>query len=244
MSASGSAASEPSRRRGRPRKDDPQITERQVLLLARKAFAEKGYDGVSVRDLNKELGVSHNLLHRRFGSKYELWQATVDDAFAEFLAALDPVLDAIEPGSPLESFREFIVAFIEFSAAQPELWRMMMFEGSTGGPRFDYVWERYVRPFGRRMRAAAGRLTGAERFLELPQATTFFLLAHGATAAQSSRATAMRISNEDPTDPVVLRRHADVVADLLLGIDPLVRLRATPKPSRRRGRARRPTEEQ
>lgn len=223
----------PARRRGRPKATEAQITESQVLAIALAAFATKGYDGTSVRDLNKDLGVSHNLIHRRFGSKMDLWQATVDRAFGEFTDEMTAVLDRIEPGQPLDAFREFIVAFVEVSARRPELWRMMMIEGAIDGPRLDYIWERHVRPFGRRMRTVISSLDGGERYTRLPQSTMFFLLAHGATAGASHRPTAMRFDHEDPTDPTVLRRHAEIVADLLLGADPL---RHASAPPRRRAR--------
>lgn len=210
------------RRRGRPRATDVQLSEEQVLDLALDAFASKGYDGMSVRDLNKELGVSHNLVHRRFGSKLDLWKATIDRAFTQFATRMNAVLDRIEPGQPLDAFREFIVEFIEASADRPELWRVMMMEGAVEGPRLDYVWERHVIPFGRRMRAVVDSLEGSERYTRVPPSTMFFLLAHGATAGASHRPTAMRLDHEDPTDPAVLRRHANIVADLLLGADPLV----------------------
>lgn len=229
-------AGERVRRRGRPRASDVQITEEQVLDAALEAFAEKGYDGMSVRDLNKVLGVSHNLVHRRFGSKADLWEATIDRAFGQFVDDMHPVLDTIAPGQPLTAFREFIVAFIETSARRPALWRAMMLEGSTEGPRLDYVWERHVRPFGRRMRAVLATLEGNERYTRLPQSTLFFLLAHGATAGPSHRPTALRLDHADPTDPAVLRQHANVVADLLLGVDPLERLDAAVPPRARRRR--------
>ncbi len=230
---SAGGESVPPRRRGRPKATDAQLSEEEVLDLALDAFAAKGYDGMSVRDLNKDLGVSHNLVHRRFGSKLDLWKATVDRAFTQFSDRLNAVLDSIEPGQPLDAFREFIVTFIEVSAERPELWRVMMMEGAIEGPRLDWLWERHVRPFGRRMRSVVGALEGGERYTRTPQSTMFFLLAHGATAGASHRPTAMRLDHEDPTDPDVLRRHANVVADLLLGVDPLIRLGHAPRPSRR-----------
>ena len=53
---------------------------------ALRAFATHGYDGVSVNALSRELGVSHNLLHQRFGSKLALWHAAVDWGFGEWRA--------------------------------------------------------------------------------------------------------------------------------------------------------------
>src|SRR5260370_17519281 len=59
-------------RRGRPRAEDSPASSDEILLAALRAFATHGYDGTSVRELNQQLGVSHNLLNRRFGSKEQL----------------------------------------------------------------------------------------------------------------------------------------------------------------------------
>ena len=52
-----------------------------MLEAALVSFAELGYEGTSVRDLCRQLGVSHNLIHQRFGSKDDLWYAAVDHGF-------------------------------------------------------------------------------------------------------------------------------------------------------------------
>ncbi|MEA2471907.1 MAG: TetR/AcrR family transcriptional regulator, partial [Thermoleophilaceae bacterium] len=62
-------ATTPDRQRmGRPRTEDAPASTEQILDTAFRAFATHGYDGVSVRTLNRELGVSHNLIHQRFRS--------------------------------------------------------------------------------------------------------------------------------------------------------------------------------
>jgi transposase len=51
--------------RGRPRlRDDDEI-----LRAALHAFAEHGYDGMSLRTLNAEMGLSRGTINQRFGSK-------------------------------------------------------------------------------------------------------------------------------------------------------------------------------
>src|SRR6267378_3883865 len=54
------------KRTGRPKAQDAPVTVEQILDAAFRAFATYGYDGVAVRTLNRELGVSHNLIHHRF----------------------------------------------------------------------------------------------------------------------------------------------------------------------------------
>src|SRR2546427_4411467 len=133
------------RPRGRPRADASPASGDEILLAALRSFADRGYDGTSVRELNQALGVSHNLINRRFGSKARLWRAAVDRWFGELVQAL-PSPNADGAGDPLDRLREFVVTFIEVNARRPELARLMNVEASLGGPRLDYVFERYIAP--------------------------------------------------------------------------------------------------
>src|SRR5271170_6620732 len=73
-----------SRRRGRPRADAVHaIPEARVLDLAFQNFARRGYEGTTLRALAKQLGVSHNLLNVRFGTKSSLWRRAVDARIAQ-----------------------------------------------------------------------------------------------------------------------------------------------------------------
>lgn len=44
-----------------------------ILDAAEKLFAERGYSGISVRDIGREADVSHALVHRYLGSKREIY---------------------------------------------------------------------------------------------------------------------------------------------------------------------------
>lgn len=54
-----------------PRGDSEQ-TKAEILAAARRLFAEHGILGVSVRDVAKEAGVTHGLVHHYFGTKEQL----------------------------------------------------------------------------------------------------------------------------------------------------------------------------
>ena len=43
---------------------------------------------MSVRELTRQLGVSHNLVHHYFRSKADLWRAAIDHAFGTVSAEL------------------------------------------------------------------------------------------------------------------------------------------------------------
>jgi AcrR family transcriptional regulator len=67
------------RRPGRPARTDlPAAAADACLDRALEAFAERGFEGASIREIAAASGVSHGLLNVRFGSKMGLWIAAVD----------------------------------------------------------------------------------------------------------------------------------------------------------------------
>src|SRR3954465_14509079 len=69
-------ASKPQRRTGR--RPGPNQTRAAILDAARAAFAERGYDGVSVRAVARDAGVDPALVHRFYGAKEALFIAAVE----------------------------------------------------------------------------------------------------------------------------------------------------------------------
>jgi TetR/AcrR family transcriptional regulator len=204
------------RRKGRPRADKSPATSDEILLVALRSFADRGYDGTSVRELNPALGVSHNLINRRFGSKERLWRAVVDRWFGELVDVLAPSAILAGFGDPLELLREFVVTFIEVNARRPEMARLMNVEASLGGPRLDYIFERFVTPCLLPAANLATKLQAEGKMRPAPGGTLFFLIAHGATAPTAHRPLAALLGIADPTDPATVRIHARAVAELLI----------------------------
>ena len=57
-------------------------TRSAILASALRAFARHGYDGVGVRDIARDAGVTAMLINRYFGSKEQLFAEVVEAAFA------------------------------------------------------------------------------------------------------------------------------------------------------------------
>ena len=72
------------------RKYDAAATKDALLVAARRVFAERGFDRTTVRDIATLAGVNQALLFRYFGSKEKLFQAVMNHAGREQLAATHP----------------------------------------------------------------------------------------------------------------------------------------------------------
>src|SRR5256885_622978 len=80
------------------RRPGNQDTREAIVEAARKAFAERGYDRASIRAIATSAGVDPALVHHYFGTKDELFLATVNAPIdpATILPA-EPVVAAIPP---------------------------------------------------------------------------------------------------------------------------------------------------
>jgi AcrR family transcriptional regulator len=212
MSTSGGA-----RRRapGRPPATGDAVPAETILDAALQAFATHGYDGVSVRTLNRELGVSHSLINQRFGSKQGLWRAAVDHGFGQITRDLAGVFDPTIT-DPLEQLRRWIRRFLQLSAQHPELVGLMNIEGRQNTARLAYLYDTYVQPSMARVAPLLDHLAETGRIRRVPLRTFHFLVVHGGAASHTLIALAEHF---DPTAPLEARevdRHAALVADLVI----------------------------
>ncbi len=74
-------------RRGRPGYD-----RESLLRVAVKVFNERGYDGTSMDDLSKRLGITKSAIYYHVSSKDELLQLAVDHALDGLFAAADEAM--------------------------------------------------------------------------------------------------------------------------------------------------------
>jgi AcrR family transcriptional regulator len=200
---------------GRPPALKSPAPREEILAAALRAFATHGYEGVSVRMLNRELGVSHSLINGRFGSKEELWYATVDWAIQPLVARLASAFDPTIT-DPLEQLRIAIRTFLLHSAEHPDVLALMNIEARQDTERLAYIYETYIEamlaPIGRLLDHLADQ--GRTRPISLR--TVHFLIAHGGAAPFTLAPLARHFDPGDPLDPEAVADHAEFVANLMV----------------------------
>jgi AcrR family transcriptional regulator len=203
------------RPRGRPTADEaPAATDEAILDAALGAFAEHGFAATSVRELARGLGVSHNLVPQRFGSKERLWYAAVDHGFA---ALAEAARFEIAAGDEFETIRRLIIGFVEATATRPALLQIINQEATHPGPRLHHLYERYIGPTTRSVENALECLYRDGRARRVPTAAFYFLLTHGAAGPLAMSALAGHFGPPvTGDDPGALHEYAESVADLLL----------------------------
>jgi AcrR family transcriptional regulator len=206
--------SKPERPRGRPKASDTMPIE-EILDKALCMFATVGYDGMSLRTLNRELGVSHNLIYQRFGTKEELWRAAVDFGFGRLMTHMQGLFDPTL-SDPLEQLRLAVHRFLVFSADHPELVALMNIEGRQDTERLNYVYDTYIEPMLSDVGRLLAQLADEKVIRPIPLRTFHFLLAHGATAPQALVPLATKFEATSPFEPAAIEEHARLVSTLLV----------------------------
>jgi len=214
MSRSSSATRKPLV--GRPPGADGDETRERIMESALEAFAEHGYDAMSVRELTRQLGVSHNLVHHYFGSKSELWYAAVEHSLGQSTTEILTRLEgAIGDSDPVGSVRRLLgVTFME-AARHPAVLSIIADESGRGGERLDFLYKRFLEPAieitGRFLEAARphGICDMDPAFLALHVlSTTSLLFTHDALFEKLGYST--------PASPEMQEAYSGSAADLMV----------------------------
>jgi TetR/AcrR family transcriptional regulator len=117
------------------------VAVRQRLLdAAVEAFARFGFEGASLRMIAQNAGVAFQLITYYFGSKEDLWFASVDFLFEERVNAAKTTF------SPVKDFeaqlREWLRIALRFSIQEPQLRQIVCQEYLARSDRYD----KYLRP--------------------------------------------------------------------------------------------------
>ncbi|MFI6369702.1 TetR/AcrR family transcriptional regulator [Streptomyces sp. NPDC050546] len=213
MEAVVGAQAESARRPGRPGADTPAVPgEESILRRGLEAFAELGYDHASARELARRLGVSHNFINDRYGSKAAFWRAVVDHALGAQLARLPKVDDAVDDA---EALRRIITGFYRTAVDEPLIGRLFVSEFARDSERLDYLYEQYIAPTLRLMEPGIERLVAAGRMAPVPMHVLFFAVIPP-VSGMVEVPLARRLGRPDAASPEQLTATAEALATLVV----------------------------
>ena len=110
--------------RGRPRRFDPEA----AVVTAQRLFHAKGYDGVSVADLTRALGINPPSFYAAFGSKAGLYARILERYAVTGAVPLPSILRADRPLAV--SLEEVLEQAARSYAADPDATGCMVLEGT------------------------------------------------------------------------------------------------------------------
>jgi AcrR family transcriptional regulator len=220
------------RKHAAPRRRPPAApAPERILSAALAAFAERGFDGATTREIAADAGVPQGLVSYHYASKQALWEAAADWMFSDLAAEFRAAAEALRDVDPATRLRATLKRFARFVARRPELHCFMTHEGSHDGPRLRWLVDRHLRPLFESstalIREAAPGVDAAHLHYVLIGA-----LAHVFAVAPEFA----RVTGRDARAPEMVEAHANVVVDLL--VDGALARAAAAAPTKRARSAR------
>lgn len=204
------------RPRGRPSNNAAaSVPEERVLDLAFRSFAQRGYEGTTLRQLAKQLGVSHNLLNVRFGSKEDLWRRAVDARIASIGAPVYVTFDI--PGlDDSARLRELIRRFCLWAAANPEFVALTHAESRRSTWRLDHLVDAHILPFKRRLESLLANIAGSRPVGEISTSALMAILVQGVGSYFASGPLLDRIDPGHASGPEAVERQVQLFTHFIL----------------------------
>ena len=202
------------RKAGRP-KEQSSLNTDDILRVALKSFAQKGYGGVTLNALAKKTGVADSLLHYHFGSKEELWKRSMKLVGDLIYRELDNLFRLINDLDGLEKLRLYNKKIVQVSAEFPEFQQVVVQEVFSDSPRSAWLIETLLQPTFQFMEDILVKEKNAGRIknISAPTLNSFII---GAITTLFSRSFQMKIMyNVNPFDADIVDQHADDINDLL-----------------------------
>ena len=191
-------------------------TRRVILDAALDLFSERSFDGASTRGIAELAGVTQPLLNYHFAGKEELWRAAVDDLFERFRTSMQERLFGLRGVDEVTIARLMVRHFVEFSAANPQLHRIIMQESKRAGDRLDWLVETHVRPLYQNAVVMFERLSERGEIVPVAPAHLYYLLTGAGATVFVMAPECQRLTGVDPFAPEFVAAHADLVVDLLI----------------------------
>ena len=120
----------------------------ELLDAAEEEFAAHGFAGASTHRIAERAEAHQPQINYHFGSKEELWRSVVDRLFSELDAAI-----GADAGPPSQLLGDVLIAFVRFSAARPELNRIINLEATSPTERLAWLVDAHLA--GRRAQVGA-----------------------------------------------------------------------------------------
>ncbi len=121
-------------------------TRSKILDAAREVFAARGFDGARMRAIAGRARVNLALIHYHFGGKELLYEAVIEDAFADMGHSTERI--ALAAGDPYAAVTAFVGLITDYFVHHEKVQSIISREAADGGRRMRSVIERSLKiPF-------------------------------------------------------------------------------------------------
>lgn len=108
----------------------------QILQVAEKLFAEKGFDGTTIREISGKANVNVAMVSYYFGSKEKLLESLILFRTSDLKNSLEHIID--EDLNPIRKIEKFIQLYIERIDNNRNFHHILLFEISSNKRAMDF----------------------------------------------------------------------------------------------------------
>jgi AcrR family transcriptional regulator len=114
-----------------PRSHDPEGNRRDILEVATREFAEKGFSGARIAEIAGRTRTSKRMIYYYFGDKERLYIAVLEEAYRR-IRSVEATLDLTHQ-PPEQALRALVGFTFDYQNAHPEFVRLVMNENILNG---------------------------------------------------------------------------------------------------------------
>ncbi len=121
-------------------------TRQAIVDAAARLFAERGYDGTGIRDIEAAAKVKRGVVTYHFGNKKAIWIAAFTFVFGSYIEDLRSRADLLRSLDPVTRRRVLVEQFIRTSARSPLMNQLMIQENFLRTWRTEWIIKHVLRP--------------------------------------------------------------------------------------------------
>ena len=204
-----------------PKRSPGRPTEKQsanlddILRVAMKCFAKKGYGGVSLTSLAKEAGVADSLLHYHFKSKENIWKRALKLVGGEIYKGLKDLVPLIKELDGVQQLKILNRQIVYISARNPEFQQIIVQEMFSKSERSKWLVEELLIPIYSFHESIRKQEQEKGSIKNIPPANLVSFM-FGAITTFFARTYQMETQfGVDSYDEKEVEQHADLINDLI-----------------------------
>jgi TetR/AcrR family transcriptional regulator len=186
-----------------------------ILRAALEVFSAHGLEGATTSAIARAADVTQPLIHYHFGTKEQLWEATVDALFQPMRDAFDEIRRDLRDADPLTRLKALFRRYVRFAGENPAATRLMHNVGDQGLAELDRVYETYLRPIQDTLGGAVRDAQDAGMLKPIPAAEVLIILVGAAGHVFGRAAVYERQAGVDVLSREYIEAHTDAVIDVL-----------------------------
>ncbi len=175
-----------------------------------RAFSSSGFEGASLREIERAAGLSRGLVAHHFGTKDELWRECVNWLMGRFHDEMDQQRRNLADVSPHERAKVLLKVYVRFVARHPEYTKMLMLAGSDDSERVRWMVETWIRPNQSFFNRVSNQTEEGASHLE---AFSVYAFMGAASMLFTLPVEARAVYGLDTTSPLVIEEFADLMVN-------------------------------